>query len=272
MKKCTNLENKHLYLGNVFLLTLKFKTIKQKIMKKLLLISILIFTTAINANAQSCTPGANYADSTFGAWPDTIQNFPPAEQDVLYTTDLNFKVPTDAGDVEPALTGSEIESFTVNSVTGLPVGMTYSCNIATCEYLGGDNGCAQITGTCNTTGVYDITIDVTAIIIIWGSPVESPYTFTGYKIVVGTAGNIEAIINPITIHPNPANDKITLSGLNEQMKISSVTITNMEGKVMKNITVTSATMDVSLDGFESGVYFVEVNHAGGKDTLKFIKD
>lgn len=241
-------------------------------MKKLLLSIALICAATINVNAQSCTPGANYADSTFGAWPDTIQNFPPASTGVLYTTDLNFKVPTDAGDVEPALAGSTIQSFSVDAVTGLPAGMSYSCNIATCEYLGGDNGCAQITGTCNTPGVYDITIDVTAVILIFGSPVDAPYTFTGYKIVVGTAGTIEAIINPITVHPNPANDKITLTGLNEQMKISSVAITNMEGKVMKNVTVTSATMDVNLDGFESGVYFVVVNHAGGKETLKFIKD
>jgi len=241
-------------------------------MKKLLLVITLISAAVSGANAQSCTPGANYADSTFGAWPDTIQNFPPAEANVLYTTDLNFKVPTDAGDVDPALAGSTIESFSVDAVTGLPPGMSYTCNIATCEYAGGANGCAQITGTCSTPGTYDITIDVTGVIIVFGFPVDAPYTFEGYKIIVGTAGTIEAIINPISIHPNPASDKITLSGLNPEMKISALAITNMEGKVIKNVDVTSSTMDVSLNDFESGVYFVVVDHAGGKETMKFIKE
>lgn len=241
-------------------------------MKRLLLV-VTLFSAAISgANAQSCTPGANYADSTFGAWPDTIQNFPPAGTGVLYTTDLNFKVPTDAGDVDPLLAGNTIESFTVDAVTGLPPGMSYSCNVSSCEYLGGQNGCAQITGTCSTPGTYNITIDVTGVIIVWGTPVDAPYTFEGYKIMVGDLGTIEAIINPITVHPNPANDKITLSGLNKQMKISSVAITNMEGKIIKTVDVTSSTMDVSLDGFDSGIYFVVVNHAGGKETLKFIKE
>jgi hypothetical protein len=46
----------------------------------------------------------------------------------------------------------------------------------------------------------------------------------------------------------------------------------MEGKVIKNVTVTSATMDVNLNGLDNGVYFVVVNHAGGTETLKFIKE
>ena len=46
----------------------------------------------------------------------------------------------------------------------------------------------------------------------------------------------------------------------------------MEGKLMKNVPVTSSSMTVNLDGFESGVYFVEVSHAGGNETLKFIKE
>jgi hypothetical protein len=242
-------------------------------MKKLLLVVSIVTTALSSAYSQSCTPGANYADSTFGAWPDTIQNFPPAETGVLYTTDLNFKVPTDAGDVDPALAGSTIESFTVDAVTGLPSGFSYSCNVATCEYLGGENGCAQITGTCGTPGVYNITIEVTGVIIVFGFPVDAPYTFTGYKIVVGTAGTIEAIINPIGVYPNPASDKITVTGLNEQMKISSMAVTNMEGKIIKDLSVpTSATLDVDLNGFENGVYFIVVNHAGGKETIKIIKE
>lgn len=253
----------------------KFK--KPLIMKKLLLVVSIVSAAFTNLNAQ-CSPDVslpapNYADSVFGAWPDTITNFPGAIVSVAYSTVLDFKVPTNAADVDPALTGTILD-FTVDAVNGLPPGMTYACNVGTCFYVGGSNGCALISGTCATAGIYDVTVDVTGTLeIIPGVEFPIPYTFTGYKIIVGYLGLVEAVINPIGIHPNPASDMITLSGLNEQMKISSIVITNMEGKVVKDLALTSATsMDVNLNGFDNGVYFVVVNHAGGNQTLKFIKE
>ena len=245
-------------------------------MKKLLLVVTLLSATITNSFAQ-CTPditlpAPNYADSTFGAWPDTVVNLGPASVGVAYIQDLQFKVPLDAGDVDPAFAGNTIQDFTVDAVNGLPAGLTYACNIASCTFAGGSVGCAQITGTCSTPGTYPITIDVTGTIIVLSFPVPAPYQFVGYKIVVGTAGIVEAIINPITVHPNPANDKITIGGLNEQMKITSLVITNMEGKVIKNLDITSPTMDVNLNGFDNGIYFVVVNHAAGTETMKFIKE
>jgi hypothetical protein len=248
-------------------------------MKKLLLIGTIVCAAITNTFAQ-CTPditlpAPNYADSTFGAWPDTVTNFTGASVGVAYTQDLQFKVPLDAAVVNALLVGSVIQSFTVDAVNGLPAGLSYACNIASCTFAGGSVGCAQITGVCSLADTYPITIDVTGIIQVLPplpNTANAPYQFVGYKIIVGTAGIVEAIINPITVHPNPANDHITIEGLNEQMKISSLVITNMEGKVIKNIEVTSTTMDVNLNGFDNGVYFVVANHAGGTETMKFIKE
>lgn len=246
-------------------------------MKKLLLIVSIASFAVTNLNAQ-CSPDVslpapNYADSVFGAWPDTTTNFPGAVESAPYSTVLDFKVPVNASDVDPALSGTILD-FTVNAVVGLPPGMNYACNVASCFYVGGSNGCALISGTCVAPGTYPVTIDVTATLeVLPGVNVPVPYTFEGYKIIVGALGLVEAIINPIIIHPNPASDKITLTGLNEQMHVSSITLTNMEGKVMKEITLPSAsTLEVSLNGFENGVYFVVVNHAEGMQTMKFIKE
>jgi hypothetical protein len=264
------------------------KILKLITMKKLLLI-ITVFSAAVsNLSAQTCTPGSNYpnatwADTIYGAYPDTIQNIPPGAVGVPYSTDLTFKVPAEVTpNLDPTgfAVGFPIQDFTVTGVTGLPAGFDYGCNISSCTFAGGTLGCANLFGTPAATGIYPLTINVDAIILISNPqlpflppvPVPQSTTFDGYKLVIGNAGIIEAIINPITIHPNPASDKITLDGLNEQMKISSVVITNMEGKVIKNVTVTSATMDVNLNGFDNGVYFVVVNHAGGTETLKFIKE
>lgn len=253
-------------------------------MKKLLLVISLVSIAAANASAQSCTPGANYADSTYGVWPDTVQNFPGAAANVAYSTDLNFKVP-DAVTAEVAGTdplaqgfiGSPIQQFVVDNVGGLPVGFNYACNISNCTYAGGSNGCANLYGTTSTEGIYPLTIDITATVLVdvpfvGPTPVDVPTSFSGYKIVVGTAGLIEGIINPITVHPNPASDVITLSGLNSQMKITSAKITNMAGQVVKTLDITSPTMDVNLNGFDNGVYFIVVNHIGGTETIKFIKE
>ena len=116
-------------------------------MKKLLLSIFATGLVALSIEAQSCTPGANFVDSTYGVWPDTIQNFPPAAANVAYSTDLNFKVPatvTPELDASGQFVGSPIQSFTVTGVQGLPTGYNYACNIANCTYAGGEIGRAHV--------------------------------------------------------------------------------------------------------------------------------
>lgn len=254
-------------------------------MKKLLLSISLMVAGASSLYAQTCTPGSAYpgatwADTIYGAYPDTIENFPPAAQGVAYSTDLTFKVPTTVtANLDPtgAFVGSPIVQFVVDNVTGLPAGLNYACNISSCTYPGGSLGCANLYGTPTQTGTFPVVIAITATVIInvpiiGPTPVDQATSFTGYKIIVGTAGIVEAVLNPIAVHPNPASDKITITGLDKQLNVTSLVITNMEGKVVKTVNVTSATMDVNLDGVDSGIYFVVVNHDAGTETVKFIKE
>ena len=85
---------------------------------------------------------------------------------------------------------------------GLPTGYDYACNVATCEYLGEENGCANVHGTTDT-GIYDVTITVEGVILVVlfpglpPTPVTQPISFGGYRIIeVGSAGTIENIIDP----------------------------------------------------------------------------
>jgi hypothetical protein len=254
-------------------------------MKKLLLVATVALVSTLQLNAQSCTPGANYADSTYGVWPDTTQNFPPAAVGVFYSTDLNFKVPDEvtaevAGNdpIAQGVIGSAIQDFTVTGVTGLPAGIDYACNISSCTYAGGSNGCANLYGTTNTAGTFPITIDVEATVLIAiipglpPTPLPVPTSFSGYKLIVGFAGLIEGVLEPIAVHPNPANDVITINGLHDALNIQSVFITNMEGKSIKAVNHSSAETTVDLNGMETGMYFLVVNHATGTETVKFIKE
>jgi hypothetical protein len=247
-------------------------------MKKLLLFVFASFGISNFSFSQNCSPNQAWADTTdYGVIPDTIQNFPPAVQNQFYSSDLNFKVPTDATLASAdAPAGSIIDEFTVNSVDGLPNGLSYVCNNSNCTYNGGANGCANVYGTPTETGVFPVTINITANVIISPLvplPLPQDASFSGYKIVVGAAGIVEQLISPITVSPNPANDLIKIEGITSSTKANSVSIVNVEGKVIANKELSNVS-DVSFDltGVKSGMYFVNVTHASGVETVKFIKE
>jgi hypothetical protein len=247
-------------------------------MKKLLLSFTVVVVAAINLRAQSCLPNAQYADSVYGVWPDTTTNFPPATQNLFYSANLDFKVPLDATLASSqAPPGSTIQSFVVTGVAGLPVGFDYVCNASSCTYNGGAAGCANVFGTTSQTGTFNVTINITATVLVtvFGvtTPLTEPTSFTGYKIVVGAAGTIEQVIAPIVVSPNPANDEIKIEGISASMKASKVEITNIEGKVVASKEVAnSSNFSFDLAGMKAGIYFVNVTHASGVETVKFIKN
>jgi hypothetical protein len=243
-------------------------------MKKLLLSIAVAVIATMSVQAQSCTPNAQYADSVYGVWPDTTTNFPAATQNVAYSTDLNFKVPSEVpASLDPTLAGTPIQGFVVTGVAGLPTGFDYACNVSSCQYAGGANGCANVFGTTSQTGVFNVTIQITATVSIFGQGIDQDVEFTGYKIVVGNAGTIEQVISPIVVSPNPANDEIKVEGISASMKASKVEITNIEGKVVASKEVAnSSNFNFDLTGMKAGIYFVNVTHASGVETVKFIKN
>jgi len=240
-----------------------------------------VLASSAVVSAQSCTPLQSWADTVvFGAFPDTLVNLPPAQTDVFYSSDLNFKVPdVVTANLDPSglVVGSPIESFIVTGVNGLPAGYDFACNISTCEYLGGANGCANVFGTTATAGVYDISIDVTATVLVsvlgLPVPVDQDTQFTGYQIIVGTAGLIEQVIQPLILAPNPSSNKVTLYGVSSGMKATHITISDVTGKEVRR-TVTGNQSDYTFDvsGMESGFYFVNVYHVSGVESVKFVKE
>ena len=164
----------------------------------------------------------------------------------------------------------------MTSVDGLPSGYDYACNVSGCEYLGGENGCANVFGTTTETGSYPVTITVEGVISVVlfpglpPTPVTQALSFGGYEIVVGSAGTIEGIIEPLTIVPNPATDQITIKGLSGYEN-SSIVVMNVEGKVIAKQNHNTENANFDLTSLNKGVYFVKVAHTNGIETVKFIK-
>lgn len=70
------------------------------------------------------------------------------------------------------------------------------------------------------------------------------------------------------IYPNPANDKINISGDLDQ--IQQVEITGISGNVISTSSLDNNTVDVS--GLTAGVYFVAIRTESGVYTQRFIKN
>ena len=247
-------------------------------MKKLLL-SALFATTYALSWGQSCTPGVNFVDSTYGIWPDTTQNLPPADPNVAYSTDINFKVPsTVTAEIDPSgqFVGSVIQQFTIDAVQGLPPGFDFACNISNCTYLGGSNGCANLYGTTDSVAVFPVTVDITATVLVVlfpglpPTPVTQTVSFDGYKIVVGSGGTIDQVINPLSMQPNPATATIEVAGLFAGGS-SVVTLRDLSGKTIEVLQTNASSVTFDLSKLASGSYLIELTDSFGTQQQKFVK-
>ena len=175
------------------------------------ILSILAGAAATIAAAQPCTPNPLYADSVFGVWPDTTENFMPAMVLVPYSQDLNLIVPVNAQDIDSTFPAVIIDSIVFNGVTGLPPGLTVACasqTPAACTYLPSVLGCGIIQGTPTQVGDYPLALNVTGYFTLFNNPVPYPITFTGYRIVVaentiGINEVLPATLSGVRTVPNP---------------------------------------------------------------------
>ena len=248
-------------------------------MRKIILtLSIALFF--INqTEAQSCTPNSLYQDSSFGIWPDTAQDLPPAAAGVAYTTDIDFICPDEVTpELDPSnqFVGNPIDEFTVTGIDGFPAGISFACNESSCTYDGGVLGCANIYGTTDSIGVFPLTInvDVVVLVTIFGvtTPVTQSESFGGYELVVGHAGTIESLINPISVYPNPSNETIRIKGLTAEMNATGIEIINLSGKTEFISPISSEENEININKLQSGVYFAKIFHVNGIKTLRFIKE
>ena len=75
--------------------------------------NIIIFTLLLPIYSlvhSQCVPDAQYSDSTWGIWPDTAQNFISGNTGVYYEQIVNFKLPSDAGALDPIYDGYTLDS------------------------------------------------------------------------------------------------------------------------------------------------------------------
>lgn len=245
--------------------------------------TLLLATVAIIATGASaqCTPNQLYADSVYGVWPDTTENFMAGSLNVFYSDTLNILVPTDAGLINPNYAGLTIDSVALVGVDNLPPGLSVVCNSQTgaaCTFLTNQLGCGLIEGTPTTAGTFEMTLNVTAYAFI-GFVLPVDQSFGGYRITINednSGVNTITAVKPMDVRavPNPVIGKTSfVFQLNRATK-ARVRVYNLVGEKLWDRTVSGkqGTNTIPFDAteLESGMYIYSVEAGGNTFTSRIV--
>ena len=167
------------------------------------------------ANGQ-CTPNTSITQA--GIYPDSATGLASGTVGVAYNQVIQLRVPVDTSiSILPGLPpiNVPITSITLTSFTGLPPGLTYSCNPANCIYNGGTNGCADISGTPTVAGTFNLLAITTTVGSVFGSPLTQVDTIDYYTITINSTstGIDESTGLSFTMDQNTPNPCAEFTGI-----------------------------------------------------------
>jgi len=244
--------------------------------------NIIIFTLLLPIYSlvhSQCVPDAQYSDSTWGIWPDTSQNFISGNSGTYYEQIVNFKLPSDAGALDPLYTGYTLDSVSLVSVDGIPPGISFSCNTSNCTWDGGDQGCATISGIPTTNGTYPINLKILGCVSLFGIVICDTAVFSNYVIQIGHVGidNYELTNNSLRLKkafPNPSNQSTNIQYETIKSENVSFEITNLLGKLILNKNVSSKTglnsILVNTSDLSNGIYLYSISNGKTRSTKRLI--
>jgi hypothetical protein len=241
-------------------------------MTRTLLVSLGI-AAALHAGAQ-CVPNPLYADSLYGVWPDTTENFAGGMVGVFYSDTLNIMVPSNASLINPDYPAFvTIDSISLDQVTGLPPGIQVACNSQTnapCTYLPNQLGCGLLEGTPTEAGTFDIVLNVTAYANFLG-PQAIPQSFSGYSITIVPnsvgIGDIKPLgTGRVRNVPNPFANRTDIEFDLSKPALATIKVFNLVGEQVWKETVQgkvgSNHVPFRSNDLENGIYLYHIEVAG----------
>ncbi len=232
-------------------------------MKKNLLLIAFLSIFSIGAFAQ-CTPAVV---GNAGIYPDSATNFLPAFQGQAYNQVITVKVPDDT-----LALGLDVNfnKIVLNSITGLPQGLTFACIPSNCEFPGNATNCAVINGvTHDPVGEYLLTIKVTPWVTIGTDPTVIPYqqeTISYYKIMVNPFNSTQSL-NPNAFSvsqntPNPSDRNCDIYYTLTSKADVEIRLMNAIGKEVQKISTSGNAgtnkYELNTAGLAQGIYFYSV--------------
>jgi len=249
----------------------------------------MVGSVIVNVPIQSpCVPDAIYSDSTWGIWPDSTENFVSGDSGTYYEQIVNFKLPTDAGDLDPIYSGYDIDSVSLASVDGIPPGISFSCNTSNCSWLGGEQGCATISGIPTANGTYPINLLIKGCVtfsIIPGTPglvICDTAEFTNYVIQIGPVTTVGIETSELTnsslklkkAFPNPSNLSTNIQYETIKSENVSFEMTNLLGESIINSNIISKiglnSILVNTSDLSNGIYLYSISNGKTRSTKRLI--
>ncbi|MBL6662815.1 MAG: T9SS type A sorting domain-containing protein [Flavobacteriales bacterium] len=270
-------------------------------MKKSLLITLL-FTSSLTVLAQQspCVPDASLQDSTFGLWPDTIQNLPIAQLDTYYEEHIQIKTPATVGEVmgDPYeidvlgfpvnIAPLEIDSIKLVGVTGLPSSMSTYLSNSDSVFMGNDIACVTLFGTPgeDELGTHELSLIIDGWINVSVIGTVSLYeqlgdyeNIDGYRLVVESEmvsinENDKVSFSVSQNSPNPFSNRTSIEFNSTSEGEYLFSVVNLLGEVQDhriiNANYGSNKIDVDASALSSGIYFYTLSNAQGMITKKMI--
>lgn len=244
---------------------------------KIRLLFVLFLTVVVNPYVVigQCTPDLSITIP--GIYPDSATGLPSGVVNQPYSEVIQARVLTDTTyNGFPAV----ISNITITGVTGLPPGLTYSCNPATCVFPGGSNGCLLLSGTPSVAGIYNINVDLEINGSVFGIPVPPVAQSLDYYVIeintgVGLSGNLSDIdFELLQNTPNPASDYTDVSFTTPIGGDFTIKLFNMIGKEVYQQTIRAMpglnTNRIQLDECSPGVYMLSLENGSTVVTRRMI--
>lgn len=185
---------------------------------KNLLILIMSFVLMGSMGYSQCTPNPiSILLGVPGIWPNAMQGDLNGTENVAYSQVFTVIPPTDTtvnlDTIGMGTINVPINHVSVTSISGLPNGLSYTCDNTNCQWALGTNGCFIIDGTPTEVGTFTVTVTLTTNIEV---PVFGGFDLPGYDIEytliiaatpvgIDYTSNNELSIEKIV--PNPFNDR-----------------------------------------------------------------
>ena len=270
-------------------------------MKKILFFTIAIITSfTLLAQNKPCVPDVSLQDSTFGLWPDTIQNLAIAQVDTYYEQHIQIKTPATVGEVMGDPYEIEVFGFPVNiaplsidsiklvDVNGLPSVMSTYLSNPDSVFEGNALACVTLFGTPgqNEMNNYDLNLLIDGWISVAGLGTVSLYdqlgdyeNIEGYNFIVQSEAvsveeNNDLAFSVSQNSPNPFSYTTSIEFNSDTEGDFLFTVINILGEVQENRVVRanygSNKIDMDAATLSSGIYFYTLSNTKELITKKMI--
>ena len=287
----------------LFVITLADKT---QLMKKLALLFTVIIFSFSNVNAQ-CSPDFIFTSLAIpGVYPPAVQipNVPlplgiaDGSVGVSYTQTLTLVVLQDttmdiASFLDPAILTAintagirTVMSLDVNhvvyDVSGLPNGLSYTCDQSGCQYSSGVDGCILIDGIPTQGGAFSVPVNMTVNVQIPAIPNPIPglppilpatamdlpaFPAVEYDLLIsGGTAVTDFRSSDFTLFPNPTSYNTTLN----LKTTADVKIYNVLGEVVVNYSSVKNTLKIKKSDLGIGMFYVLISTKNQKEIIKLI--